>query len=69
LPRQEVFFIQPRLESFNGPKAVIDLTDMGFIVAGMAKENPRHNALSWSEFIAAFSRVLFAVPWNSIFAS
>jgi hypothetical protein len=62
LPRQEVFFIQPRLESFDGPKAVIDLTDMGFVVASMAKENPRHNALSLSEFIAAFYRVLSAEP-------
>jgi hypothetical protein len=62
LPRQKVFFIQPRLEPSNGPKAVIDLTDMGFIIAGMAKENPRHNALSWTEFIAAFSRMLSAVP-------
>jgi hypothetical protein len=26
----------------------------------MAKENPRHNALSWSEFVAAFYRVLSA---------
>jgi hypothetical protein len=33
-------------------------TDMGFVVAGMTKENPRHNALSWSGFIAAFSRML-----------
>jgi hypothetical protein len=60
LPRQEVFFIQPRLESFNGSKAVIDLTDMGFIAAGMAKENTRHNALSLLGFIAVVSRVLSA---------
>jgi hypothetical protein len=35
---------------------------MGFIVAGMAKENPRHNALSLSGFIAAVSHVFSAVP-------
>jgi hypothetical protein len=58
LPRQEVFFIQPWLESFDGPKAVIDFTDMDFIIAGMAKKNPRHHALSWSGFIASFYRVL-----------
>jgi hypothetical protein len=35
---------------------------MGFIVAGMAKENTRHNALSLSGFIAAFYRVWSAMP-------
>jgi hypothetical protein len=40
LPRQQVFFIQPGLEPIDGPQAVIDLTDLGFILAGMAKENP-----------------------------
>jgi hypothetical protein len=34
----------------------------GLFIAGMAKENPRHHALSLAEFIAAFSRVLSAVP-------
>jgi hypothetical protein len=60
LPRQEVFFIQPRLESFDSPKAVIDLTNLSFILVGMAKKNPRHNAFSLSGFIAAFYRVLSA---------
>jgi hypothetical protein len=43
---------------FDSPKTLINLTDIGFIIAGMAKENPRHNVLSWSGFIAAFYRVL-----------
>jgi hypothetical protein len=34
------------LEFLDGPQAVIDLTDLGFILAGMAEENPGHNALS-----------------------
>jgi hypothetical protein len=27
---------------------VIDLPDLGFILAGMAKENPRHHPRSWA---------------------
>jgi hypothetical protein len=30
----------------QGLQALIDLTDMGFILAGMAKKNLCHNALS-----------------------
>jgi hypothetical protein len=48
-------FVQPGLKPVNGAQAVIDLTDMGFIFAGMAEENPRHNALSLAGFNAAFS--------------
>jgi hypothetical protein len=36
--------------------------DLGFILAGMTEKNPRHNALSFLGFVAAFSRVLAAVP-------
>jgi hypothetical protein len=41
-------FIQPGLEPVNGPQAVIDLTDLGYILASMAEENPCHNTLSLS---------------------
>jgi hypothetical protein len=40
----------------------VDFTNMCFILAGMAEKNPRHNARSLSGFIAAFYRVLSAVP-------
>src|SRR5918998_1574020 len=36
----------------------VDFTNMCFILAGMAEENPRHNVLSLAGFIAAFYRVL-----------
>ena len=52
--RQQVFFIQPWLEPFDGFQSVIDLTDLGFILAGMAEENPCHNAPSLSGCIAVF---------------
>jgi hypothetical protein len=32
----------------------INLTDLGFILTGMAEENPCHNALSLSGCIAVF---------------
>jgi hypothetical protein len=46
LPRQKVFFIHPWFESTYCPKVVIDRADLGFILAGMAEENPRHNTFS-----------------------
>ena len=57
LARQQVFFIQPWREAVDGAKAVIDLTDLGFILTGMAEESPRHNALPLSRCITTFSRV------------
>jgi hypothetical protein len=41
----------------DGPQEVIDFMDLGFILAGMAEENPGHNALSFSGCITTFSRM------------
>src|SRR5262245_56989707 len=59
---QQVFFIQPWLEPIDGPQAVIDLTDLGFILAGMAEENPRHHALSFSGCLVIVCRVSCCTP-------
>jgi hypothetical protein len=42
----------------------VDFTNMCFILAGMAEENPRHNVLSLAGFIAAFYRVLPIIPFR-----
>ena len=43
-------------------RRVIDLTDLGFILAGMAEENPRHHALSFSGCLVIVCRVSCCTP-------